>query len=214
MKIPSRAFGFVRVGLQNSFGVRVPDFGTGGDYDNPLLNDVEAGDEAAGVEFVLVVPAQMSDGVLALRTDGGLSFTGAADGTYSQSTPLYVYTPGDAAPVRRYASGTTDPVLTIVVGSITSLDLDPATLALSGALSISGDIQIGASFDLAADPVALSGSLSVSGEIQSSTEPIIVARGRTSGGGLELFIDEAIEDDDEVIEIMQVLVAAGVLWEV
>ena len=94
------------------------------------------------------------------------------------------------------------------------LDIDAAPVALAGSLGISGDIQIGTSFDLAASAVALAGSLSVSGEIQSSTEPIIVARGRTSGGGLELFIDEAIEDDDEVIEIMQVLVAAGVLWEV
>lgn len=94
------------------------------------------------------------------------------------------------------------------------LDIDAAAIALSGSLSVSGDIDIGTSFDVDASAVALAGAITVSGDIQSSTDPIVVARGRTSGGvGVEVFIDEAIEDDDEVIEIMQVLVAAGVLWE-
>lgn len=99
MKIPSRAWGFVRAGLNNSFGVRVAGFGVGGTEDNPLLNDVDAGDEAAGVEFCPVFAAQEASGTLTVRTDGALSFVGAADGTYVIPYSLYTFTPGDSASV-------------------------------------------------------------------------------------------------------------------
>ncbi len=99
MKIPSRAWGFVRAGLNNSFGVRVAGFGTGGTEDNPLLNDVDAGDEAAGVEFCPVFAAQEASGTLTVRTDGALSFVGADDGTYVIPYSLYTFTPGDSASV-------------------------------------------------------------------------------------------------------------------
>ena len=80
MQIPSRAWGFVRSRLNGRFGVRVADFGTGGTVDNPLLNDVDAGDEAAGVEFCPVFAAQEASGTLTVRSDGSLSFVGEADG--------------------------------------------------------------------------------------------------------------------------------------
>jgi hypothetical protein len=118
MKIPSRAWGFVRAGLNGSFGVTVPNFGTGGTEDNPLLNDVDAGDEAAGVEFCPVFAAQASSGTLTVRTNGGLSFVGAADGTYVIPYSLYTFTPGDAASVDE---GDTD--VTINVGAGASIDL-------------------------------------------------------------------------------------------
>lgn len=122
MLIPSRAFGFIRSGCNGRFGVRVPEFGTGGDYDNILANDVEVGDEAAGVEFCPVVPAQFASGLLKVYTDGSLSFTGAADGTYDQSYECWIFTPGSSAPVKRlFGSGPgADPVLSITVGSATS----------------------------------------------------------------------------------------------
>ena len=116
MQIQSRAWGFVRIGLNGRFGVRVPDFGTGGTEDNPLLNDVDAGDEAAGVEFCPVFAAQEASGVLTVRTNGALSFTGAADGTYVIPYALYTFTPGDSASVDE---GDTD--VTVVVGGATNL---------------------------------------------------------------------------------------------
>jgi hypothetical protein len=136
MLIPSRAWGFLRTGLDGRYGVRVADFGTGGTADNPLLNDVEAGDEAAGVEFAPVFAAQMSDGVLAVYSDGSVSFTGAADGTYAQAYQCWTFTPGDAAPVKRLTSGGIDPVLTIVVGS--ALPTLSASTYKSGTLTSGG----------------------------------------------------------------------------
>lgn len=116
MQIPSRAWGFVRSGLNGRFGVRVADFGTGGTEDNPLLNDVDAGDEAAGVEFCPVFAAQEASGTLTVRSDGSLSFVGAVDGTYVIPYALYTFTPGDAASVDE---GDADVTITVGGGGST-----------------------------------------------------------------------------------------------
>jgi hypothetical protein len=168
MLIPSRAFGFLRVGLNGRFGVTVPNFGTGGTGDNPLLNDVDAGDEAANVEFCPVFAAQEASGTLTVYTDGSLSFVGAADGSYSIPYTLYTFTPGDAA-----ASDDGATTYDVTIGSATELDIAADPLALTGTVAVSGDIEIGTSFDLAADAVALSGTLAVTGDIESSVAPVL-----------------------------------------
>lgn len=117
MLIPSRKLGFIRAGLNGRFGVTVAEFGVGGGYDNLFLNDVEAGDAAAGAEFCAVVAAQMSSGVLRVHGDGSVAFYGAADGTYSQAYPLYVKTPGPSAVVERQVSGGGQQTLSITVGA-------------------------------------------------------------------------------------------------
>lgn len=117
MQIPSRAWGFIRSGLNGRFGVRVADLGTGGTVDNPLLNDIDAGDDAAGVEFCPVFASQEASGTLTVRSDGSLSFVGAADGTYVIPYSLPTFTPGDAASVDE---GNTDVTITIGVLSAES----------------------------------------------------------------------------------------------
>lgn len=107
MLIPSRAFGFIRVGLNGRYGVTVPNFGTGGTDGNPLENDVDAGDEAAGVEFLPVFWSQPSSGTLTVWTDGSLSLVGANDGTYVLPYQLYTFTPGNTAAVDEGATSYT-----------------------------------------------------------------------------------------------------------
>ena len=114
MLIPSRAWGFIRVGLNGRFGVTVPNFGTGGTDGNPLDNDVDAGDEAAGVEFCPVFAAQPSSGTLTVWTDGSLSLAGAADGAYVLPYDLYTFTPSDSASVDE---GATTYTVTVGAGS-------------------------------------------------------------------------------------------------
>lgn len=134
MKQPSRAWGFVRAGLNNSFGVRVAGFGVGGTEDNPLLNDVDAGDEAAGVEFCPVFAAQEASGTLTVLANGALSFTGAADGTYVIPYDLYTFTPGDSASVDE---GDTD--VTVVVGGVAiTIDATTGNAVAAGVTGVAG----------------------------------------------------------------------------
>lgn len=117
MLVRARAWGFIRTDrCARRFGVRVAEFGTGGSYANPLDNDVDAGDEAANVEFCPVFASQPSSGTLTVSTDGTLGLVGAAGGTYVIPYTLYTFTPGGTAAVNRGASS-----VTIAVGSITAI---------------------------------------------------------------------------------------------
>lgn len=80
------------VGLNGRFGVRPADFAAGGDFDNPFLNDVDAGDEAR--EFVGVVSSLPSSGVVVFDDLGGFQHTGAADGTYTTVFDLFTWAQG------------------------------------------------------------------------------------------------------------------------
>lgn len=196
MLIPSRAWGFIRVGGNGQFGPLPSQLGTGGTDANPAANDVDAGDEAAGTQFVCVFSAQEASGDLRVRWDNGLSFVGAADGSYSIPYDLYTFTPGDSAAVEEGsttfdvtvggggASLNIDADAVTLSGSIAvsgdiqiteapELDIDAAPVALVGSVSASGDIQIGTSFDLEAAPVAMAGAMAVSGDIESSVDPVL-----------------------------------------
>lgn len=116
MLVPSRAFGFIRSGLNGRFGVTVPSFGTGGTHDNPLLNDAQSGDDVAGVEFLPVFDAQPSSGTLTVWTDGSLALVDADDGEYVIPYDLYTFTPGDSA---SFDDGSTS--VTVYVGVIPTL---------------------------------------------------------------------------------------------
>lgn len=74
------------------FGVTPAEFATGGDFDSPLLACVDPGDE--NTEFSWVIRALPSSGTLAANDDGGMSHTGAADGSYTVSFGLYTWAPG------------------------------------------------------------------------------------------------------------------------
>lgn len=52
-----------------------------------------------------------------------------------------------------------------------SLDIDASAVSISGALSATGDIQIGTSFDVSASAVALAGSLAATGDIEITEAP-------------------------------------------
>lgn len=56
---------------------------------------------------------------------------------------------------------------TVTVGDyVTTVDLVASAIAVSGAVSATGDIQIGTSFDISATAVAVSGALTTSGDIE------------------------------------------------
>lgn len=159
-------------------GVLPANFATGGDFDSPLVNDAVSPDDD-NTEFLWALLTPLIDGTSGGTTDvddlGFYGHVGGADGTYLQDYRVLKMPPTGAVPAAEEAT------ITVNIGSGgASLDLDPATLALSGALSIGGDIQIGTSFDLASDPVALSGSLAVSGDIESSVDPIWTSTRRLS----------------------------------
>lgn len=82
----------VVVGLNGRFGVRPADFATGGDFDNPLLDDVDPGDETT--EFVAVVQALPGSGTVVFDDLGGFEHIGAADGTYTTEFTLYTWAQG------------------------------------------------------------------------------------------------------------------------
>jgi hypothetical protein len=110
MWITSTAWGFWRSGESlggSFFGPTPSKFGVGGTHDNPLLNDVEPGDEAAGVEFCVVFASQASSGVLRVRANGATSLTGATDGTYVIPESLFTFTPGDTSAEEAAGSPTT-----------------------------------------------------------------------------------------------------------
>lgn len=187
MLIPSRAWGFVRVGLNGRFGVLVADFGAGGEFDNPLDNDVDAGDAAAGVEFCPVFGEQPSSGTLTVRTDGSLSHVGAADGTYVIPYDLYTFTPGDSASVDEGATS-----FTTIFGAaeVTSeLDATGGSGTLSAATTVSPVSVLaatGASGTLSAatevGPNSTAAITGGSGTLSAATEVSPVSEAALSGG--------------------------------
>lgn len=80
------------VGLNGRFGVRPADFAVAGDFDNPLLNDVDSGDETR--EFLAVVSSLPGSGVVVFDDRGGFEHTGAADGTYTTVFDLFTWAQG------------------------------------------------------------------------------------------------------------------------
>lgn len=113
------------VGLNGRFGVRPADFAVGGDFDNPLLNDVDPGDETT--EFVAVVSSLPASGSVDFDDFGGFSHTGAADGTYSTVFTLYTWAQG--GPLTDEGSET----VTTTFGGV-SATADGVTLAAAAAL--------------------------------------------------------------------------------
>lgn len=74
------------------FGVRPDEFAALGDFASPLDACVDPGDE--NTEFAWVIRSLPSSGTLAANDDGGMSHTGAADGSYTIPFGLYTWAPG------------------------------------------------------------------------------------------------------------------------
>ena len=74
------------------FGVRPDEFATGGDFGSPLEACVDSGDDLT--EFTWVIRSLPSSGTLTANDDGGMSHTGAADGSYTVPFGLYTWAPG------------------------------------------------------------------------------------------------------------------------
>lgn len=68
-------------------------------------------------------------------------------------------------------SGTVTPTGDLEIG--TNPDLAASALSLTGTLTPTGDLEIGTSFDLAASTLSLSGTLTPTGDIQSSVDPVL-----------------------------------------
>jgi hypothetical protein len=149
-------------------GVKPADFATGGDFDSPLLNDVDPGDEDTEFIWCLLTPLldASSNGVTDVDDQGGYEHVGADDGAWEQDYRFLAMPPTGAVVVD-------ESVISFTVGSATELDIAADPLALTGTVAVSGDIEIGTSFDLATDAVALSGTLAVTGDIESSVAPVL-----------------------------------------
>lgn len=111
------------VGLNGAFGVRPAAFAIGGDFANPLANDVDAGD--ATTEFVAVVTALPGSGTVTFNDDGGFSHAGAADGTYTTTFNLFTWAQG--GPLTAHA--TPEPITTTIGAAGTAFSVAPAGLA-------------------------------------------------------------------------------------
>lgn len=147
--------GRIVVGLSGRFGVRPADFATGGDFDNPLLNDVDLpGDETT--EFVAVVQSLPASGTVTFDDDGGFEHAGAADGTYTTTFTLYTWAQG--GPLTAH---TPDETITTQFGAVAA---PGATLTATASLipgSASGAIgATAAGATLTASASLLSGSAS------------------------------------------------------
>lgn len=99
------------VGLNGAFGVRPAAFATGGDFANPLDNDVDAGDTTT--EFVAVVTALPGSGTVTFNDDGGFNHVGAADGTYTTTFNLFTWAQG--GPLTAHATPET---VTTTIGTV------------------------------------------------------------------------------------------------
>lgn len=110
------------------FGVTPAEFATGGDFDSPLLACVDPGDEAT--EFAWVIRALPISGTLAANDDGGMSHTGAADGSYTVSFGLYTWAPGGPGVYEGDTSFTTTFGAAAIVATETDTALAMAALQL------------------------------------------------------------------------------------
>lgn len=91
--IPLGGFtGRVILSSTGRFGVRPDEFAALGDFASPLDACVDPGDE--NTEFAWVIRSLPSSGTLAANDDGGMSHTGAADGSYTIPFGLYTWAPG------------------------------------------------------------------------------------------------------------------------
>lgn len=133
MLIPSRSWGFIRSGLNGHLGVTVANLGTGGTEDNPILNDVEPGDEAAGVEFCLVFSTAPTYGTFTHKTNGATSWLDLPDGTHTITGSLITFTPGDSGIVYE---GDEDIVVIIGASTITLTGIDSTQNNSSNSVSI------------------------------------------------------------------------------
>lgn len=113
------------VGLNGAFGVRPAAFAVGGSFDNPLLNDVDAGDSTT--EFVLVAASLPSSGTATLNDDGGYSLVGAADGTHTTTATLYTWAQG--GPLTQHA--TPEQIVTTVGAGGSTFTVSPSGLPSS-----------------------------------------------------------------------------------
>ncbi len=86
--------GRVILGPSGRFGVRPAEFAALGSFASPLAACVDSGDD--NTEFAWVIQGLPISGVLVCNDDGGMSHTGAADGSYTTHFNLYTWAPGGA----------------------------------------------------------------------------------------------------------------------
>ena len=111
------------VGLNGRFGVRPAAFAAAGEFENPFLNDVDAGDETR--EFLGVVTSLPGSGTVVFDDDGGFEHTGAADGSYATVFNLFTWAQG--GPVTAHGAET----ITTTFGSTSTASGATLTAAAS-----------------------------------------------------------------------------------
>lgn len=104
-------------------------------------------------------------------------------------------------------------------GGGSSLDLAASALAVSGAISASGDLQFRVPLDLSASAIAVTGSASVSGDIQSTTDPklnisgsaIAVSGALSATGDIQITEAPTIDLSAASVAVTGTVSAAGTL---
>lgn len=125
--------GRIVIGQNGRFGVRPDEFSLGGDFDNPLLSDVDAGDELT--EFAAIVQSVPPSGVVTMDDLGGFSHVGAADGSYSTVLTLYTWPSGGPL-----VKGTPNETITTNIGTVSvtgsaTVTLGPVVSVAAGTVS-------------------------------------------------------------------------------
>jgi hypothetical protein len=111
---------------------------------------------------------QQSNGSATGVTAGSEAFAAESDtGTITEATAVTL-SAGTAYKIAwTIYDDVADDYATVAVGEyVTTVDLVASAIAVSGAVSATGDIQIGTSFDISATAVAVSGALTTSGDIE------------------------------------------------
>lgn len=80
------------IGLNGHFGATPAQLTVGGSFENPLLNDLDSGDDSK--ELIAVVQSLPGSGVVVLDDYGGFEHSGAADGGYVTTAAVYSWAPG------------------------------------------------------------------------------------------------------------------------
>lgn len=172
----------VVVGLNGRFGVRPAGFATGGDFDNPFLNDVDGGDDTT--EFVAVVQSLPASGTVVFDDDGGFEHTGAADGSYTTTFTLYTWAQG--GPLTAH---TPDEQITTTFGSTSTapgVTLVATASLLAGAASSSSNataagVTLAATASLIAGAASASGNATAPGVLLQASASLLA--GAASAGG-------------------------------
>jgi hypothetical protein len=161
------------VGLNGHFGALPAQFGVGGDFPSPWLNDVDPGDEAT--EFAGVVQSLPGSGTVTLSDIGEFQHTGAANGTYITTDTRLTWPPGGPITVH-----TPDEEIETNFGSGGGVDGTASGRVLAAAAALIAGTASGPASATAAGVTLTAGAALLPGTTNDGTTPVYATQPTTS----------------------------------